>query len=57
MTETCPACDNEAYRFVPTGEYTTVDTMGTHLICATNSGFYMHGHDAYDYDEYGDGVR
>lgn len=56
MTETCPRCGNEAYRVVETGEYTRVDTIGTHMICATNSGFYMHGYDSYEMSEHDDPV-
>lgn len=57
MSETCPRCGNEAYRFIPTGEYTTVDTIGTHLICAALDGIYMHGKNSFDRDEHDDPVR
>lgn len=39
----CPQCEEEAFRYIPVGDDTTIDTIGSIRICATDSGVYLHG--------------
>jgi hypothetical protein len=39
----CPACKEEAFRHVPLGETTSIDTIGSVEICVTEDGAYFHG--------------
>ena len=39
----CPACEEEAFRHVPVGETTSIDTIGSVEICVTEDGAYFHG--------------
>ena len=39
----CPACEEEAFRHVPLGETTSIDTIGSVRICVTEDGAYFHG--------------
>jgi hypothetical protein len=39
----CPACEKEAFRHVPLGETTSIDTIGSVRICVTGDGAYFHG--------------
>jgi len=38
----CPNCDNEAFRYIPVGCNSDIDTIGSVTICATNKGTYLH---------------
>lgn len=38
----CPQCSETAFRFVPLGVQTTIDTIGSVRICATEQGTYFH---------------
>lgn len=40
---TCPRCGNPAYQHLEPGEADELDTIGTHRICATEKGAYLHG--------------
>ena len=42
-TNVCPACEEEAFRHVPLGETTSIDTIGRVRICVTGDGAYFHG--------------
>ncbi len=42
-TNVCPACEEEAFRHVPLGETTSIDTIGSVKICVTEDGAYFHG--------------
>ena len=42
-TNVCPACEEEAFRHVPLGETTSIDTIGSVEICVTEDGAYFHG--------------
>ena len=39
----CPDCNEEAFRHVPLGETTSIDTIGSVEICVTEDGAYFHG--------------
>jgi len=39
----CPDCEEEAFRHVPLGETTSIDTIGSVRICVTDEGTYFHG--------------
>ncbi|WP_008524230.1 hypothetical protein [Halorhabdus tiamatea] len=39
----CPSCEVEAFRHVPLGETTAIDTIGRVEICVTDDGAYFHG--------------
>ena len=42
-TVICPECDQEAFRFVPNGVQTDIDTIGRVTICSTEHGTFFHG--------------
>jgi hypothetical protein len=42
-TNVCSACKEEAFRHVPLGETTSIDTIGSVRICVTEDGAYFHG--------------
>jgi hypothetical protein len=39
----CSDCKEEAFRHVPLGETTSIDTIGSVRICVTEDGAYFHG--------------
>ncbi len=41
---TCSRCGQPAYQHLEPGECEELDTIGTHRICATDEGTYLHSY-------------
>lgn len=42
-TVVCPDCNDGTYIYIPEGENTCIDTIGSVRICSTEKGTYIHG--------------